>query len=157
MPSMMLPELWSRIRPLVFIGWGVAAIRLGLEWTEPAATYWFGLYFVMPLPLLYLGWRGRFDGLSWPRLALAMFVLAICVWGLTNAVTYSVGQFMGWQHGRFAPNRAAPIEDNPLMKVVRGLSVGGLTALASAVWLLAFATLLVWLPRRLRRAAAPRA
>ena len=74
---------------------------------------------------------------------------------MPNAIAYTLGQFQGWEHGRFEPDvRAAPIADSSLGKLGLGLMQGGLTALAGAVWSVAIATLLLWLPSRRRAGPA---
>jgi hypothetical protein len=144
-------SIWSRIKPLVFIGWVVVAIRFALEWTESPATLWFGLYIIMPWPLLWFGWKGRFDGLLWGRLALSMLLLSLLLWGLPNIFIYSFAQFQGWTHGRFAPGtRGPPIQAEALGKLWASILVAGGTMLFSSVCLIVFSTLAIWLPRRIR-------
>jgi hypothetical protein len=145
--------LWKDVKPLVFFGWVVAAIRFALEFTAPQQAWYFGVYWLMPIALLYFGLvRHRLDHLSWPRLALAMILVGMLVWFVPNAISYSTAQFQGWTHGRFAPNvQSAPIAPTPVGKIRTGVVVGFLTGLAGSVWCIVWSTLLVWLPAYLRR------
>lgn len=150
-----IPPLRRRLMPLVLIGWVVATIRLVLEFQAPDQSMWFGVYYVMPLVLLIVGVRGMWGPIGWPAMAATAFLLALLVWGVPNAIAYTLGQFLDWTHGRFEPGeRAAKIADNPLTKLGLGLAQGGLTSLAGAVWCILAGTLFVWIPARLRRARA---
>ncbi len=142
--------MWSVLRPLVFLGWAIAAGRFALEWIAPDASMYFGVYYVMPLVLLVFGLRGHFDGVGFWRLVLCMFLTAILVWGIPNSVSYTVAQFQGWTHGRFGPDRAPPIADTAGARILVGLSIGGLTALAGTVWMIGFSLFFAYLPARLR-------
>ena len=149
-------ELWKDAKPLIFFGWIVAAIRFLLEFSAPQLAWYFGVYWLMPIALLYFGTlRRRFDHLSWPKLALAMVLVGMLVWFLPNAISYTTAQFEGWTHGRFAPNvQSAPIAPTDFGKIRTGVVVGFLTGLAGSVWCIVWASLLVWLPVVLRRRRA---
>ncbi len=151
--------LLAAIRPLLIAGWTIATVRLLLEFVAPGEAMWVGVYFFMPIVLIVHGFRGTFDDLRWPRVALAMFVTALLVWGLPNLVSYTIAQFAGWTHGRFTPNeRSAPIAETPGMKLVAGLMLAGGTSIAGSIWMIVCGTLFVWLPGFLRRRrAAPAA
>src|SRR5690606_16125760 len=90
---------------LVLFGWAVAAVRLALDalWPEGPVTMYFGLYFLMPLPIAWVGLTWRWGPVRWTSMAITMVVVAVLVWGVWNSIAYTVGQFAGWQHGRFAP------------------------------------------------------
>lgn len=142
-----IKTLWPRIRGLVFFGWAVALIRFILEFTAPDYAMYIGVYFVMPVAYLYYGVTGRLDDLSWPRLALAMVMVAFFVWFIPNAISYTTAQFMGWQHGRFSADIAASAGG----KILSGLGVAVVTFVGGALWSVVFGTLLTWLPGHRRR------
>ena len=73
------PSLWSLVRPLVFFGWAVAAVRFGMEFVVPDAAMWFGLYLAMPVALLHCGVTGRLDSLGFGRLCLGMLIVGVLV------------------------------------------------------------------------------
>jgi hypothetical protein len=152
-----------RIRGLVLFGWAVAMVRFVAEalWHPGRGDpFWFlGVYFLMPIAFLVIGIRGTFDDLRWPKIALIALLLGVLVWGVPNAIIYTVAQFQGWTHGRFTPHeRAAPIAPTALGKLGWGLSIAGGTAVAGAIWCLLWTTVLIWLPgvfRRRRARAVP--
>lgn len=148
--------LLTVVRPLLYAGWAIAAVRLLLDAFAPDASMYFGLYYGLPVVLLVLGSRGAFDDLSWGRLSLAMILTALLVWAPMDAVAYVTGQFAGWTHGRFAADRAPPLRETAAERVAWGAVAGVLTSIAGSVWMVAAGTLLVWLPRRvgLRRSRA---
>lgn len=169
-----VPTLRQRVLPLVIFGWIVAAIRLALDagWPEATVTWYFGLFVLMPVAIAVIGLRGRWGPIPWLRMAGTMVVVALLVWGIGNAIAYTVAQFAGWQHGRFAPGvevvgadgttvreggRSAPLQDTAIAKLGVGLLHGLLSSVAASVWCTVFGTLLVWLPARLRGTPTPRA
>jgi hypothetical protein len=145
---MTLSQTWRYVRWLVFFGWIVAGIRYILEFVAPEQAWYFGVYFVMPLAYLYYGITGKMDDLSWKHLALAMIMVAFFVWFIPNAVAYTTGQFMGWQHGRFA---ADPIAASSPGKLGTGVRIAFITFIAGALWSILFSTLVTWLPGHVRR------
>lgn len=151
-----LREIVSSVKGLIVFGWIVAAIRFVLDITATDAAMFFGVYYAMPLAYLYMGVKAKFDHLSWTRLALTMVVVAFFVWLIPNVLTYTTAQFMEWDFGRFAPGRAAPIADGSIGKLITGLTLGFGTMLAGTGWSIVFATLFIYLPKRLR-ARAPKA
>jgi hypothetical protein len=142
--------LFRRMRPLILAGLAAAAVRFALDCARLDAAMWIGVYYVLPVALLVAGIRGTYDDLKWLRLARGMLLVALCCWFVPNAVSYTTGQFLGWQHGRFAPGRTAPIAETAGMKVLAGLMVGGGTTVAGSLWLIVASTLLVWIPGRVR-------
>jgi hypothetical protein len=38
-----------------------------------------------------------------------MSLVSMCCWLPANTIAYTSAQFLGWTHGRFAPDRAMPI------------------------------------------------
>ena len=156
--AMTTPPLTQRIRALAVFGLAVGLIRYALEFVAPDAAMWFGLYYAMPVALLVVGVRRSWGDIRWLTLLGTMFVLCPIVWGISNSLAYTTGQFLGWQHGRFyyggpddPANRAAPIAATALGKLGWGLLQGLLTSIGGTVWCTAWGTLLVWLPARLRR------
>jgi hypothetical protein len=148
--------LWPRIRGLVLFGWLVALLRFGLEPTAKPAqgdvAWILSVYFLMPVAFVWTGIRGTFDDLRWPKIALIAALIGILVWAIPNAIIYTTAQFLGWTHGRFAPNdRAAPLATTTLGRLGAGLGVAGMTAIAGAIWSLVWMTLVVWLPGVVRR------
>lgn len=151
---MTTPPLGSRIRGLVLIGLVVGLIRYALEFGARDAAMWFGVYYVMPIAILVIGLRRSWGDIRWPTLLGTMLVTCLVVWGVPNALAYTTGQFQGWQHGRFAPDRAAPIAATALGKLGWGVLQGVATSVAGTVWCTVFGTLFIWLPANLRRRAA---
>lgn len=135
--------------PLILIGWGVAAIRLVLEFAAPAAAMFFGVYIVMPIAFAYFGFMTpRFHGWRWRLVPLAAVMVAATVWLLPNAIAYTLAQFMEWDHGRFAADRSVPIADSAGRKILSGVGIAFGTGLAGTVWCTFCMTLLLWLPGR---------
>ena len=151
-----VPPLRERILGLVVFGWAVALVRFFLDLTVPEHAMGFGVYFAMPVAFAYVGLTGRWGRVRWwPTIPGTMLVLALLVWGAVNWPVYTAAQFLGWEHGRFAPDRAPPLQDDALGKVIAGLSYAALSTLAATVWCTLWATLLIWLPARLRREPKP--
>ena len=161
-----VPPLWSRLRGLVITGWIIAAVRLGLDawWPEGPITMHFGLFYLMPLALAYVGLTHRWGPIRWMSMALTMLLLAVLVWSISTAIAYTTGQFMEWSHGRFWPGtgvtgadgevvdrRAMAIQPTVLGKIGAGLLHGALSGVAGTVWCMAIGTVVIWLPARLRR------
>lgn len=161
------PPLEKRLWPLFVFGSIVSAIRLALDAIAPNSeiTMQFGVYWLMPLALAFVGFTGRWGTIGWKPMALTMIALGFAVWGVWNSIAYTTGQFMEWTHGRFDPGervvaedgtvswengRAAPIMDSAFLKVAMGLLHGFLSSLTSSVWCIVWGTVLVWLPARLR-------
>ena len=145
-------SLWNDIKPLVFFGWVVAAIRFALEFVAPQQAWFFGVYWLMPIALIYFGVQHKLEHVAWPRLALSMVLLGVLVWFVPNAIAYTTAQFQGWSHGRFAPQtQSAPIAPTPGAKIGTGLTVAALTALGGSFWCIVWSTLVIWLPGYLRR------
>ncbi len=141
----------ERLAPLVLIGWTVAAIRLVLEFAAPEESMFFGVYYAMPVALLWAGMTGRFRGVRVPHYLLGIFVVALLVWTVPNAITYTLGQFLGWEHGRFQPAvQSAPIAESALAKLGTGVMVAALTTVAGTLWMLVWSLPLGWLPTWLR-------
>lgn len=153
-----VPTLRERILPLVVIGWLLAATRLVLDFTVPEwpLTMFIGLYYGMPVVLLWVGATGRWGTIGWRRMAFSLFVACALIWGVWNSVAYTVGQFMEWEHGRFFPGgpeqeaRASAVADSIPGKLGAGLLHGLLSSLASTVWCTVFGTLFIWLPAKRR-------
>ena len=150
--AVVLKSLWNDVKPLVWFGWAVAAIRFALEFVAPQQAWYFGVYWLMPVALIYYGVQKKLDHLSWPRLALSMLIVGVLVWGLPNVIVYTTAQFQGWTHGRFTPQtQSAPIAATSAGKIQAGLVVGALTALGGSVWSIVWSTLVIWLPSYVRR------
>lgn len=147
-------QTWTSVRGLVFFGWLIAAMRLLLEMVAPDQARYIGVYFVMPAAYLYYGLNGRLDGLTWPRLAIAMITVAFYVWFVPNALTYTTAQFMGWENGRFAAESAGPIAATAIGKIGSGLTTAGGTFIGGILWSILWGSLLIWIPARWRKRQA---
>ncbi len=145
------PSLRQRLLPLVLYGWVVGAIRYALEFIAPDQSMYFGLYYLMPVALLWVGVTRRWGAVRWTQVAVTMVALAFLTWFVCNTTAYVTGQFVGWQHGRFSPAAAAPLADDTLGKLWGGLSTGFLTAVGGSVWCVVWGTVVIWLPARLGR------
>lgn len=152
------PSLPQRLRPLVALGLAVGLVRYALEFAAPDVAMLFGVYYVMPVAFVVIGFRGTWGNIRWPALLGTMALLCLVVWGITNTLAYTTAQFLGWQHGRFhyggpddPSNRAAPIAATTLGKIGWGLLQGLLTSIAGTVWCTIWGTLVIWPPARLRR------
>lgn len=154
--------------PLFVFGSVISAIRLALDaaWPEGPLTMYFGIYFLMPVALAWVGFTRRWGAVRWKTMALTMVVVAFAVWGLWNTIAYTTGQFLEWTHGRFFPGeqvvaadgtvtregaRAAPLQDTAVAKVGAGLLHGLISSVVSSAWCVALGTLLIWLPARAGR------
>ncbi len=142
------PPLRERLLPLVLYGWVVGGIRLLLDFIAPEQSMNFGLYYFMPLALHWVGLRKHWGAVRWTQVAFTMVVLAFLTWFVWNSIAYVTGQFMGWEFGRFAAARAAPIAETTMGKLAAGLSTGALTAVAGSLWCVVWGTVLIWLPAR---------
>jgi hypothetical protein len=141
--------------PLLVTGWVLAAVRLALEAAAPDLSLYVGYYFGMPIALFWLGMRGRFDELSWPRFALGMLLTTLFCLTIPNLVAYGIAQFAGWTHGRFAPGiRSAPVAETTGAKIVTTLALAGGTTLFGVVYTEVAGTLFGWLPAFVRRRRA---
>ena len=80
----------------------------------------------------------------------ALIILGFFVWFVPNLITYTTAQFMGWDFGRFAPGRAAPIAEGTVGKLLTGLGLGAGTMLAGTGWSIVFGSLLIYLPNQMR-------
>lgn len=147
---------WRRMRPLIFVGLAVGAVRLVLDFAHVEAAMWIGVYYALPVALLVAGIRGTYDGVSWWQLVVGMSLVSMCCWLPANTIAYTAAQFLGWTHGRFAPGRAPPIADEAGRKIMAGITTGALTSVAGTLWLGAWSTVLVWIPGRVRARRAAR-
>lgn len=146
-------SLFRRMRPLILCGLAAAALRLALDFARLDAAMYVGVYWVMPIALVVAGMSRIYDDLRWRRLALGMLLVALCCWFVPNSISYTLAQFQGWTHGRFAPDPEHPIPkpESALGTIGIGLAIGAMSAaLGGTVWLLFWSTLLVWLPGRVR-------
>jgi hypothetical protein len=162
MPGMTtIPPLGERIRGLVLVGLAVGLVRYALEFTASPYAMWFGVYYVMPIALVAVGLRGSWGPITWPKVLGSTALMCLFVWGIPNTLAYTTGQFLGWNHGRFhyggeddPATRAAPIAASALGKLGLGVLQGLLTTVGGTIWCTVWATLVIWLPARLRRRRA---
>ncbi len=150
--------LWRRLWWIVAVAWIVAAVRLGLDFRQqddPVVVLlgmpWrvaLGVYYTIPVLLLIGALKGAFAGLGWPKLMLAVALLAVLCWFVPNSIAYTTGQLQGWTHGRFSQ---APLATGTAAKIGTGLKVAALTTVAGFAWTFVWMHLIVYLPRRLRR------
>ena len=150
MSSLEVPPLRARLLPVVLFGWCVAAIRLALDfqWPDGKVTMYFGVFYTVPLVLVWIGVTRRWGLIGWKAMAWTMLCVGALVWGLPNAISYTIGQFNGWQHGRFDPGRAAPVQEGALMKVGAGVLHGLISTLFSSAICIVVGSLFVWVPQR---------
>ncbi len=166
----MLPKLralFDLVRPLVYIGWGVAIVRFALDVFARDYAWYFGVYWIMPVVVIVFGVRKHFAGVRFWRFVRAMILVGFCVWALPNSFSYPVAQFQGWTHGRFDPRvigedadgneivvhqgKAMPIAKTPLGKLGSGVGLASLTGLAGSFWMLVWGIPIAWLPVRKRK------
>ena len=105
-----------------------------------------------------VGIKAGWGTVRWRSVVGTMAVLALIVWGIPNTISYTTGQFLEWNHGRFhfegwehPASRGAPIGENAATKVGWGVAQGLLTSIAGSIWLSLWGTICIWLPARLRR------
>lgn len=144
---------------MVQIGLPIAAARFVAEFVAPDIGWYFGVYYLMPVVMLWLGQRYAWGPIPWKLVPWSMFVMCLLVWGLPNTVAYTTGQFLEWDHGRFHfegwdsdRSRAAPIAQTTIGKIGYGVLQGGLTSLVGTVWCTIWGSVLIWLPARMRLA-----
>lgn len=151
---MTTPPLRQRLFPLVVYGWVIGAIRLLLDAIAPEQAWFFGLYYLMPVGILYVGLTKKWGEVRWTQVAGAMVVLALATWLVWNTIAYVTGQFLEWEHGRFEPGvRAAEIGETTMAKLWGGVSTGLLTVVGGIGWCVIWGTLAIWLPVRLGKKA----
>src|SRR5687768_17940927 len=80
--------LLTILRPLLWAGWAIAAIRLLLDAFAPDVSMYFGVYYGMPLVLVVAAFKGWLDDLTMPRFLLGMGVTALLVWGIPDVIAY---------------------------------------------------------------------
>ncbi len=150
-----MSSLWSQFKTLILIGWVIALVRLGLDAAAPGASMYFGVYYGMPIVLLFFSIMGKYKGVPWKRLALGMILTGVLVWGLPNLIAYTTAQFAGWDHGRFGEGRGPGISESAMGKVTVGLMTAGMTSFAGSIWMILWSTILIWLPGKLGAGSAP--
>lgn len=158
-----IPPLRTRLIPFVVAGYAIAALRLAIDFWDREAAMWFGLYYAMPVVILWIGVTRRWGLIGWKQMAVTMLVAAPLVFGVCTVIAYTVGQFMEWTDGRFYPGepvelasgeiewqggRTAPVRDTALAKVGVGLVHGLITSVIGTAWCIFFGTLFVWVYRR---------
>ncbi len=91
------------LKPLIFVCWIVAAVRLVVEarTKDVNVVAMVSVYATVFVVFLFAGFTGQFDRLRWKGLFIAPLVLGIACWTVPNFIAYSIGQFAGWNHGRF--------------------------------------------------------
>lgn len=138
--------------PLIFIGWGVAFVRLALEFLAPEMSLWFGVYYAMPIVYGIYGFgTTRFLDWPWLRILLGAVIAGFAIWSIPNSIAYTLAQFLEWEHGRFAADRSAPLQEATSAKLLAGVGVSLMTGIAGSIWSLFWMTLLIWLPAKRKR------
>jgi hypothetical protein len=96
-------EAYREVRPIVWVAWVLAALRLTLEAAHLADSWTFAVsvYYGVATLLLFCGITGQLDHLRWKRLLLGSVVLGVLCFGVPNAIAYTTAQLAGWEHGRF--------------------------------------------------------
>lgn len=186
--------MWERFKVIVFIGWVVAGIRFAMDFQENDpdiaikmsqemqwTAEWVGVYYAVPLLIIYGSIAGLFRGLSFVGLLKASLFLAVMCWTIPNAIVYPTAQFMEWEHGRFYSEAAAEraeaagdevakaktlggetikrtprgpqVGETAIEKLGLGLMVAGLTTIAGFIWCLVWILVTVFIPQRHRAAA----
>ena len=174
METAAIPGMRERILPLILIGWIVSAIRLALDFMMPDSpfTMAFGVYYLLPLVIAYIGLTRRWGRISWGRMAISMVLVGFLVWGIWNSIAYTTGQFMEWGHGRFhagcpllngdgslklgadglpmeRDGRASAVQETFLAKLGAGLLHGLLSSLTGSIWCIGFGSVFIWVPTKL--------
>ncbi len=96
-------ETYREFRPLIWTLWVVAAVRLVVDSVsrDPGVTFMVSVYAAAPILFLYNGFTGALDHLRVRQLLLGFVMTGVLCWAIPNTVSYTVGQFAGWTHGRF--------------------------------------------------------
>lgn len=150
-PSAAKPPLGPVLWPLVYCGWGIGMVRLGLDAFAPDLAMLVGLYYLLPLVLIVFVVQGRFRDLGLGRVLLVALIAAPLISFPVNSLAYGAAQFAEWTHGRFAPERAPEIVDGVGLKIVWALGAGLGTSVAGTIWLTGWTLLVVGVPRLVRR------
>jgi hypothetical protein len=163
---------FSRVRPLLYVLWIVAALRFALDATVKPGVFdplgFVSVYYFSAVLLLLVGIAKTWDDLSYAKMLGAWALTACLAFGVPNAITDTAAQFAGWQHGRFrpppadgsepapgeAPVRGPRLQESALGKVGVGLAVAGGTTVAGFLWCALLGTLVVYVPARVRRGRA---
>jgi hypothetical protein len=163
-----MKHLWPYLRPIVYLAWLVAAVRLAIDATlKPAifaAPSMVSVFYALPLLMIWTGIRGAWDSLPFPKMLAGFALLGLLCFGLPNFVSYTTAQFAGWTHGRFRPPapgkegfgedkeaRAAPIKETAAGKVGAGATIGFFTTISGFVWCTVTGALFIYIPARVRR------
>ncbi len=151
---MTTPPLRQRLFPLVVYGWVIGAIRYLLEFIAPDQAWYFGLYYYMPVAILFVGLSKKWGAVRWTQVAGTMVALAVLTWFVCNSIAYATGQFMEWEHGRFRTGTgASPIADTVSGKLWAGVSTAAGTTVIGTLWCVAWGTAAIWLPTKLGKKA----
>lgn len=113
----------SILKPVIFVSWVVALGRLVAEacTTDMNFLGMLSVYGVIAFLFLYSAFTGAFDALGWKGVFVGSLVLTVSCLFVPNAIAYSVGQFQGWNHGRFHVDAEHYVIQKPLMEKGMGL------------------------------------
>lgn len=113
----------SGLKPLIFVAWFVAAMRLVADACTTDLNFlgMLSVYGVIAFVFLYAGFSGILDALVWKPLLLGSVVLGVTCFFVPNTIAYSVAQFQGWNHGRFQVDAEHYAIQKPLMENGMGL------------------------------------
>ncbi|MBK6942714.1 MAG: hypothetical protein IPH13_21275 [Planctomycetes bacterium] len=113
----------SILKPVIFVSWVVAAGRLFAEacTTDMNFLGMLSVYGVIAFLFLYSAFTGAFDALGWKGVFVGSLVLTVSCLFVPNAIAYTVGQFRGWNHGRFQFDAEHAAIQKPLMEKGMGL------------------------------------
>ena len=99
----LLKETWRAFRPMIWVLWAVAAVRLAMDAIaeDDKTAFMMSVYASSGVLFLYTGITGAMDHVGWKRLLVGCLMLAVLCWCIPNGIAYTVAQFQGWAHGRF--------------------------------------------------------
>ena len=148
---MTTPPFRQRLLPLVLYGWVIGAIRYLMDFIAPDQAWYIGLYYYMPVAILFVGLSKKWGAVRWTQVAGTMVALAVLTWFVCNSIAYVTGQFMEWRHGRFPTG--SPIADTVSGKLWAGVSTAAVTTVAGTLWCVVWGTVVIWLPAKRRQSA----
>lgn len=133
--------MWSRLKPFLLVLYPIAAARLALDFwdRESLLTKNVSIYWAVAILIVWLGLTRRWGFIGFRAMMGTVALAAALTFGICNSIAYTVGQFMGWQTGRYDPENSAPLAEGTLGKILAGLTHGAISTLAATVYMGLFA------------------